>query len=60
LSQRIDISEHDGVGIDAMIKQAQDERERKMKISRYQGRQARIQNTRPAYPINRGGNYRHF
>lgn len=54
LSQKIDISEHDGVGIDAMIKQAQDERERRMKLNRYQGRTARIANTMPRFPVNRG------
>lgn len=54
LSQRIDIGEHSGVGIDAMIKQAQETRERKIKTSRYQNRSARAQVTKSPYPNFRG------
>lgn len=38
LSQRFDIQEHTGVGIDAMIEQVKDEKSRKAKLHRHTGR----------------------
>lgn len=54
LSQRIDITEGGGIGIDAMIKQAKESRDRRIKMSRYQTRGGRITNTASPYQTIRG------
>ena len=54
LSQRIDLSETNGIGIDAMIKQAKESRDRRIKMSRYQTTGARVKNTAARYPTIRG------
>lgn len=54
LGSRIDLTEQQGVGIDAMIEQAREARERRMKLSRYKTRDMRLTTTRAPMESVRG------